>query len=220
MEKLDRKTVVLMVAGIIAIVIVTLLLLLPSWFGGGAEEPTPTSSQTPAPVTNTPTPVPTEIVVPEGEGAAGGNIYMNDYSNDLGYDSLPQDAVPTDIPDGTILDPVWANEKMTQLACELSTKDLVEERALEPLEAFAADLPLAGEAWGNNTDDALRANIRSWLESYRATGEGKRVPGDVRAVIEGYCAAGSEPDDSGPDGGDIVEGSEPDAEGAVDEHQH
>lgn len=205
MEKLDRKTVVLMIAGIIAIIIVTALLLLPSLVGGGTEEAPPTVSQTPPPVDGNQTPAPTVIEVPEteGEAAAEGMTYSNDYSNDLGYTPLPLDATPEDIPTGTILDPSWASQKMTQLACELAVKDVVEERALEPLETFAADLPIAGEAWGNDTDDSMRANIRSWLESYRAEGEGKRVPGGTRAVIEGYCAAGTVSDDSGPDGGDI-----------------
>lgn len=205
MEKLDRKTVVLMIAGILGIVIVTILLLLPSIMGENSDDTTPTASQTPAPIEDSPTPVPTAIEVPEAEGAASGAIYSNDYSEDLGYSPLPIEASPTDIPDGTILDPSWASQKMTQLACELAAKDIVEERALEPLETFAGDLPLAGEAWGNDTDDALRANIRSWLESYRAEGEGKRVPGGTRAVIEGYCAAGTVSDDSGPDGGEIVD---------------
>lgn len=183
--KIERKKLILIIAAIATVLIAALVITLSIITGGGKTEPKPVT--TPTAVANDSPNSEVEqgapVKDPEASGAPPESIYSNDYSKDTGYNKLPADfSSSTSNTKDTVFDPEWANYKLNTLMCELSNKETVTQRAIQPLEDFQTDLTRVG------TDNAasLSVSISKVLNAYIPL-EGQRAPGNVKAELSIYC---------------------------------
>jgi hypothetical protein len=184
---MERKKL-LLILGIAFAVVLTGIIVLVSVLTTPAEEaPEPTPTET-AQVDEERDPDDgAEVIVDPGEEdeAPRDDIYANDYSNDEGYAPLPEGFQPTETnTKGTVYDEEWALNKYTVLLCELSKKETVTEKAIQPLQRFADDL--AGATHPNA--QPLRDSIYYYLKDYEIY-MGERAPASTRNILTQMCNA-------------------------------
>lgn len=184
MNKIERKKLILIIAIAVTAILTAIVVML--------------SMLTNNP--NTPAPTPTSTVPSSSPGTAqGGNdngapisgtnekgappadIYKNDYSKDTGYTKLPP-GYDSKNAAGTVYDPKWAENKMNVLLCELSNKQTITVRALQPLNDFNTDLALVH----TTASSTMSATINRYITIYEAH-MGERADGNYRSELSNFC---------------------------------
>jgi len=186
MNKIERKKLIFIIAGLITLVVVGLMITLSMFTNGNSPDPEKTQQPEPTETSSSPSPSDQEedtvpIIGVDEEDAPPADMYENDYSQDSGYVKLP-DGFDGSTPEGTVYDPEWMYTKFNILLCELSTKQSSTEEALKPLKDFNDDLALA------QTEEAstARSAASRYIGLYEDT-LGERVDGSTRAELSVYC---------------------------------
>lgn len=163
MNRIDRKTLFTLIAGLVAFVLLGIIIVISILTSQNTSEP----EATPEP-NSTSSVQEEEITEPgvSGDPEAGSDtIYDNDYSADEGYEKLPIDFDPNvSAKENTIYDDAYVAATGARLMCEFSNKRTVTERSLRSIENFYSDLGLSG------SDQALatRAEYSSFLKKYKS----------------------------------------------------
>lgn len=190
---MERKKLVLLIAGGIVALLFAVVILLASLNRADSATPEPTAPVT-LPPEEQPEPEATFIDEPLRDGmlvnpsgdpeGPPSEAYLNDYSEDDGYDLLPENYDGERAPEGTVYDAQWMLLKYYDLECELSTKRSVTERAITPMKNFISDLMLVESRHENATD--LRVSMAATVAKYEARME-QRAPEEYRQLLSQSC---------------------------------
>lgn len=124
-----------------------------------------------------------DIVVGEDDKEAPPEgIYENTYTGDEGYTKLTDPELAKKNPENTVYDENWAYSTWGRLACELSTKQTVSEKALSPILEFKEDLSKVDSM----TAEGIIMNVDNLLVKLQRN-LGDRMPPDGRSILLGVC---------------------------------
>ena len=177
MKYLDRKKFFTLVVAGFGVLLVIAIFVISYLTNSTTQLPEPTPTATDAPIE--------QGVTPDPESGSD-TMYDNDYSGDLIYTPLPKGFNPdVESTEGTVFDDAYVAATYDTLACQLSKKNTVTERAIEPLENFASDLRLSSSQQANATL-SLTLNVLEKVEVYM----GERLPANVADDIGIACYSG------------------------------
>lgn len=194
--KVERKKLILIVASVVAAVLLGAAITISFLTAPKAEDPSlpgvPTPNQTREPeLDDSPIEQGSQVIIDDEDKEEGDvppeGLYDNIYTDDLGYDKLPDSFDPEVNPiEGTVYDDEYVFTTMSRLMCELSTKNTVTERALKPLTDFSDDLRRSTASTAYSTLQQIEYDLR-WFNN----NVGERIPGEEKSLLNmNYCGAG------------------------------
>lgn len=192
--RLERRKLILIIAAIVAAVLLGIAITISVLTAPKADDPSlpgvPNPTETREPETDdSPIEQGSEVIIDdedEGDVPPEG-LYDNIYTDDLGYERLPDSFNPEVNPiEGTVYEDAYIYSTMSRLMCELSNKNTVTERALKPLNDFSADLARSSAPSAYSSLQQVEYDLR-WFNS----NIGERIPGEEKSLLNmNYCNAG------------------------------
>lgn len=122
------------------------------------------------------------IIADDALDAPPATLYENDYSNDKGYTPITDHELAKQNPANTVYDEMWTIDTWGRLSCELSTKQTVSEKAIQPILSFNKDL----ENIDSVAAETVRMNTKNLITKLQRN-LGDRMPSDARGILLGIC---------------------------------